>query len=172
MAAPCYIAWNGIVGTSNFLNPPISVTTGTSTTAAKTMLQIKPGTPKIRLVEWGYSFDAAPAAPAKVELVETGTVFATVTTLNAADILKYNDVTGPASQVVVGVSATGFTASVEGTIVAMRTLGFQNDAAQYFKQQFPLGREPEANGGSSLRIRVTMGSAAALNMICYAIWEE
>lgn len=172
MSAPCYIAYNGIVGTSPFTNPPVAVTTGTSTTTPKTMLQIKPGTPKIRIIEWGYSFDAIPAAPVKVELVETGTVFATVTTLNAADIIKYNDVTGSGSQVSTGTSATGFTASAEGTITAMRTLAYQHDAGQYFKQQFPLGREPEVNGASSLRIRVTMGSAAALNMTCYIIWEE
>lgn len=172
MAAPCFLAYNAVVGTSPFTQTPTAVTTGTSTTVPKTMLQIKPGTPKIRIIEWGYSFDAIPAAPVKVELVETGTIFATVTTLNAADILKYNDVTGAASQVVVGTAATGFTASAEGTIVAMRTLGYQHDAGQYFKQQFPLGREPEINGASSLRIRVTMGSAAALNMTCYIIWEE
>jgi hypothetical protein len=172
MAAPCYIAFNGISGTTPFTDFPTAVTTGTSTSVAKTMLQVKPGTPKIRIIEWGYSFDATPAAPVKVGLVETGTVFATVTTMNAADIMKYNDATGPASQVVTGTSATGFTASAEGSIAAIRQLAGQHDAAQMFKQQFPLGREPEVNGGSSLRIRVTMGSAAALNMVCYVIWEE
>lgn len=172
MAAPCFIAWNGTTGTTPFTAPPTAVTTGTSTSTAKTMLQIKPGTPKIRIVEWGYSFDAVPAAPVKVELVTTGTVFATVTTLNAADIAKYNDATGPASQVAVGTSASGFTASAEGTITAMRQIAYQHDASQMFKQQFPLGREPEVNGGESLRVRVTMGSAAALNMSCYVIWEE
>jgi hypothetical protein len=172
MAAPLYIAYNGTTGTTPFTDFPVAVTTGTSTSAAKTMLQIKPGTPKIRIVEWGYSFDAIPAAPVKVGLIETGTVFATVTTFNAADIMKYNDATGPASQCVTGTSASGFTASAEGTITAERFLAGQHDASQMFKQQFPLGREPEVNGGSSLRIRITMGSAAALNMVCYVIWEE
>lgn len=169
MAAPCFLAYNSTVSATG---APVAVTTGTSTTNPKTMLQIKPGTPKIRIIEWGYSFDAIPAAPVRVELVETGTVFATVTTLNSADIIKYNDVTGAASQVTTGTSATGFTASAEGTITAARTLAYQHDAGQYFKQQFPLGREPEVNGANSLRIRVTMGSAAALNMSCYIVWEE
>lgn len=172
MSAPCYIVFNGASGTSPFTDFPTAVTTGTSTTVAKTMLQIKPGTPKIRIIEWGYSFDAIPAAPVKVGLVETGTVFATVTAYNSADVMKYNDVTGAASQASLGTSASGYTASAEGTITAIRQLAGQHDASQMFKQQFPLGREPEVNGGNSLRVRITMGSASALNMVCYVIWEE
>lgn len=177
MAAPLYIAFNGIAGTTPFTDSSAAQSTLSATTTARTMLQIKPGTPKIRVVEWGYSFDAIPAAPVRVGLVETGTVFnSTMTAFNAADVMKYNDVTGAASQASLGTSASGYmltaTTSTEGTIVAMRQLAVQHDANQMFKQQFPLGREPEINGASALRIRVTMGSAAALGMICYVIWEE
>lgn len=171
MAAPCFIAWNGLTGALNGATLT-AVTTGTSTTVPKTMLQVRPGTStKIRVVEWGYAFDAAPAAPVKVELVDCGAIYATVTSASFV-VHKYNDVTGQASQVQIGTSHTGFTGSAEGTVTASRLLGYEYDNAQYFKQQFPLGREPEVNADQSLRIRVTMGSAAALNMICYIIWEE
>ena len=167
MAAPCFIAWNGTTGTTPFTAPPTSVATGTTT---KTMLQIKPGSSKIRIIEWGYAFDTVPTAAVKVELIETGTVFATVTTLNSADIVKYNDVSGGSSLAVVGTSASGFTASAEGTITAARTLAYQQEWGQQFKQQFPLGREPEVNAGSALRIRAT--TSTSINMTCYIIWEE
>jgi len=85
------------------------VTTGT---AIKTMLQIKLGTQnKGCVVEWGISFDgAAEAARIKCELLETGTVFATVTASAAADITKFgdpNDVDPTTSNFIVGTAATG-----------------------------------------------------------------
>lgn len=164
MAAPTFIMWNA--DTSALTAAPASVATGT---AIKTMLQLKTGTPKSRIVEWGYSFDTVPAAAVKVELIETGTVFATVTTIGSG-IRAHNDVTGPASQAVAGTSASGFTSTVEGTVTASRLLAYQAEWSQQFKQQFPLGREPEINGGSALRIRVTTGTT--INMSCYIVWEE
>jgi hypothetical protein len=149
--------------------PLAGVTTSGTAGTVKTMLQIKPGTPKIRIVEWGYDFTATPGAPVQMELVETGTVFATVTTGN---VLNYNDVSGPASQASLGTSATGFSASSEGTITASRLLAETRDIATYFKQQFPLGREPEINGGNCLRIRATPGSSVAVFVNTYIIWEE
>lgn len=165
MAAPCFIAWNGATAALTAALP--SVTTGT---AIKTMLQIKPGTPKIRIIEWGYSFDVVPTALVKVELVETGTVGATVTAFAAGDVAKYNDSTGPASGISLGTAASGYTSSAEGTVTASRLLGFDEEWAQSFKQQFVLGREPEVNGGNFLRVRAT--TATALNMVTYVIWEE
>ena len=111
MAAPCYITWNA---STTALTSPMSgtATSGTSGTV-KTILQIKPGSQKIRIIEWGYRFTTAPAAPVQMELVETGTVFATVT---AGSVATYNDTTGVASLAVTGTAATGFNASAEGTI--------------------------------------------------------
>ncbi|MGY4986479.1 hypothetical protein [Streptomyces nigrescens] len=155
MAAPCYIMWNG----------DTSALTGTS---LKTMLQLKTGSSKARLVEWGYSFDVVPTAVVKVELMETGTVSATVTTISSG-IQNYNDTTGASSLAVTGTSASGFTASAEGTVTSTRLLAYQHEWAQQFKQQFPLGREPEIGSGTSLRIRVT--TATTINMSCYLVGE-
>lgn len=169
MAAPCYIVW--AADTSASTGPPSTVATSAVSGTAKTILQLKPGTPKVRIIEWGYTLDAAPSAPLRVELVETGTIFATVTTIGSG-VRLYNDVSGAASQAAAGTAATGFNASAEGTIVASRLLGYQYENGIYFKQQFPLGREPEVNGASALRIRATPTTASAVNIMPYIIWEE
>lgn len=169
MAASCFIVWNA--DTSASTGPPATTATSAVSGTAKTILQLKSGAGKIRVVEWGYGFDAPPSNNVRVELVETGTVFATVTTIGSG-IRAYNDSTGATSLAVAGTSATGFNASAEGTITASRLLGYQYENGLWFKQQFPLGREPEVNASSSLRIRATPTSAAAVNMICYIVWEE
>lgn len=167
MAAPVFICWNGT--TSALTAPMAAVNTSATSGTVLTMLQIKPGVSKIRVIEWGYLFKTTPAAPVQMELVETGTIFATVT---AGVVQAYNDTTGPASQASIGTAATGFTASAEGTITATRLLAQTFDTAQYFKQQFPLGREPEIQSAFCLRVRATPSSAAAVPVICYVIWEE
>ena len=149
----------------------VAVTTGTN---IKTMLQMKGvAAVQFKIKEWGISFDASAAAtPIKCELLETGTVFATVTAAVAADIVKFSDPNGPASTTyfAVGTSATGYTSSSEGTIVASRMFDVQLIAPtnQYVKQ-FPLGLEPVVDAVSALRIRVTAGSA--VNAYCYVLVE-
>jgi hypothetical protein len=169
MAAPLYIAW--AADTSASTGPPSTVATSATSGTVKTILQLKSGASKIRIVEWGYSIDATPGGPLRVELVETGTVFATVTTIGSG-IRAYNDVSGASSLAVTGTSATGFNASAEGTITASRLLAYQYDSGLYFKQQFPLGREPEVNASSALRIRATPTTSVAVNIMPYIIWEE
>jgi hypothetical protein len=147
------------------------------TTAAviKTLLQIKLGTQsKGKVVEWGISFDGSAAGvPIECELIETGTVFATVTASAAADIVKFGDPNGidpTTSAFILTTTGTGYSASAEGTITATRLLDYQLIAPtnQYVKQ-FPLGREPVINVSTSLRIRVT--APVAVNAICYIVLE-
>lgn len=163
-----YLIANGPMPTTAAQVP---VTTGT---AIKTLLQIKPFN-LCKIVEWGISFDGSAAAtPIKCELLETGTVFATVTASADADITKLNAVGDQAAASVAGLTlgtaATGYTASAEGTITAVRMLDVQLVAptGQYVKQ-FPLGREPIISIGSAGRIRVTAG--AAVNAYCYMVVE-
>lgn len=167
-----YLIANGVMQTTAAF---AAVTTGTT---IKTMLQVKPSaTVRAKITEWGISFDgSAAAAGIKVELIETD-VAATVTTLAAADLTKLDD---PAlmggdpttNLIVVGTAATGYTATVEGTIAAVRNL----DAPQYIaptaapmKWQFPLGQEPVIQISKFARIRVT--AASAVNCYCYMIIE-
>ena len=164
---PLYTLFNGPMPT---IAAQAKVTTGT---VIKTMLQIKPGTGvQVKIVEWGWSGDGSAAAtPGIVELNETGTVFGTVTAHVAADIMKFDD---PNAQdptttlLVVGTAASGYTASAEGTITAVRTFDAQLIAPtnQYVKQ-WPLGREPVLAVSAAGRIRNTF--AAAINALCYVI---
>ena len=147
------------------------------TTAAviKTMLQVKMGATNVgRIREWGISFDGSAAAtPGKVELIETD-VAATVTASAAADITKYDadallngDPT--TSLFAVGTTSTGYTATAEGSITAVRNLAGPQLIAptNQFIQQFPLGAEPIINLAKFARIRVTF--ASAINAYCYMI---
>lgn len=148
-----------------------TVATGTS---IKTLLQVKPGTGVLaKIVEWGISFDGSAAAtPIKVELIETD-VAATVTASVAADITRLdpNAQDPTTTALVVGTSATGYTASVEGSTTAVRNLDAPQLVAptnQYIKQ-FPLGREPMINVSKFARVRVTAG--ATVNAYCYMVVE-
>ncbi|MEV8637802.1 hypothetical protein AB0395_39760 [Streptosporangium sp. NPDC051023] len=161
-----YWAANGAMPTTAALSP---VTTGT---AIKTLLQIAtPSTQMIRVVEWGISFSGfSAAAPIQVELVQTD-VAATVTAHVAAGVQPYDDPGAPASLMTLGTSATGYTATAEGSITATRYGDLQQIAptGQYIKQ-YPLGREFKVPVSKFLRVRVT--AAAAVNAYTYIVWEE
>lgn len=146
------------------------VTTGTT---IKTLLQLKPFN-VCKIVEWGISFDGATATtPITVELLDTGTVFATVTASVDQDIVKFDGAEGAVASIAgltLGATATGYTSSAEGTITTTKVFDGQFVAPtnQYVKQ-FPLGREPKLVIGNSVRIRVKAGTA--VNAICYMVIE-
>ena len=158
-----YLVENGVMPTTA---ARVAVTTGT---AIKTMVQVKPLV-LLRVVEWGISFNAAAlATPIAVELIETGTVFATVTTLAEADVTKLDDLNAVAAAVMsFGTTATGFTASAEGTITSVRSLAptqFISPLTQPGVIQLPLGTYPVIDINKACRIRVT--APAAVNCYCY-----
>jgi hypothetical protein len=165
-----YLISNGAMPTTAALVP---VTTGT---AIKTMLQVQTsGTVQAKIKEWGISFDGfAAALPIRVELFETS-VAATVTAHVAAGIVKYDAAAigggDPTTNLIqVGTGATGYTASVEGTVANARMFDVQFIAPtnQYVKQ-FPLGLEPVLAVSLFTRIRVTAGTA--VNAYCYILVE-
>lgn len=150
----------------------LAVTTGTP---IKTMLQVKGiAALQMKVKAWGVSMDgAAAAAGIQWELIETGTIFGTVTASVAADILAW-DAQAIASVSTtyfsVGVSATGYTASAEGTITASRIFDsqFVQPTGQYV-WEFSLGNEPIVSAVSALRIRCK--AAAAVNAVCWVLIE-
>ncbi len=164
---PIYVINNGPMPTTASF---AAVTTGT---AIKTLLQIKPFN-VCKIIEWGISFDGSAAAtPIEVELLDTGTVFGTVTASADADVMKLDGADGAVASVAgltLGTSATGYTCTSEGSITAVKLFDTQFIAptSQYAKQ-FPLGREPKCIIGNSIRIRVKAG--AAVNAICYMVLE-
>lgn len=143
-----------------------AVTTGTS---IKTLLQLKPFN-QGKIVAWGISFDGSAAAtPIKCELLETGTVFGTVTASADADCIKMNGADQAVASVAgltLGTTATGYTCTSEGSITATREFDVQFVApTNQYIYQFPLGQEPVLVIGNATRIRVTAG--AAVNAICF-----
>lgn len=161
--------WNGPFPTTA---AQLAVTTGTS---IKTMLQVKGVTDMpIRVKAWGCSMDgAAAAAGVQWELLETGTVFATVTASVAGDIHAWDAIAIPRTSTTffsVGTAATGYTASAEGTITATRVFDsqFVQPTGQY-AWEFSLGNEPIVSPVSALRIRCK--AAAAVNAVCWMLLE-
>lgn len=138
--------------------------------ARKTVLQVAtPSTQDITVVAYSISFDgvSATAEPVVVDLVETD-VAATVTSLTPT---KYSDPNAPASLCVGGTSATGYNASAEGSIAAVRILEtIEVPPTSGVVIQFPLGREPGVGVSKFLRLRAL--AAAAVNCIPELIWEE
>lgn len=166
-----YICWNGAAPTTAALT---KVTTGT---VIKTMLQIAPPSNRmLTLISWGYTLDAVPASAGQVELLEVD-VAATVTAHVAAGVMPLMAGSSfPASLVTLGASATGYTASAEGTPTASRLFDVglvpTNAGAtdlQYDYEWMPDAR-PVVNVSKFLRVRATFG--AAVNMNCYVVWDE
>lgn len=139
-------------------------------TALKTVLQIAtPSTTDISVLAWGVSFDgtSSSAAPGNVTLIDTN-VAATVTSLTAE---KWGSDLNQASLCVGGASATGYNASVEGTITASRILDTQNIHPQSgYTIWFPPTMTPAVQASRFLRIRTTF--AATVNVIPWVLWME
>ena len=151
----------------------------TTVTSIKTLLQVKGVTAlRYKIVEWGIDLDGAAASIVTCELVETGTVFGTVTASAAADLVALDAqalATASTTYFSVGTSATGYTCTAEGSITATRVLDARvltcpatGAGAQYTKQ-YPLGREPYCDAVSALRVRVK--ASVAVNAICWVTVE-
>lgn len=162
----CYKTWNGAMPTTGQM---ASVTTGTS---IKTMLQLAtPATRQIRLISWGFDLNGAPNGA--VELIDTD-VAATVTAHVAAGVQPL--VPGmPASLLTLGTSATGYTATAEGTTTASRLHAYKiltstADSSFRYEYQWMPDERPVIAVSRFLRVRVSMGSA--VNMVCWVVWDE
>jgi hypothetical protein len=165
-----FLIFNGAVNTTA---APVKVASGT---AIKTMLQAKLANVPGRIVEWGISFDASAAAtPGQVELIDTGTVAATVTATATADITQYDAEAVQANInttfFTLSTTTTGYTATIEGSVTATRNLAGPQMIAptNQFIEQFPLGYRPYLIQANYQRIRVTFGTT--VNVYCYMIIE-
>ena len=162
-----YRIFNGPMPTTAAFAP---VTTGTS---IKTMLQLKPFN-VARITAWGISFDGSAAAtPGKVELLETGTIFGIVTASADVDVFKTgggDQANASVAGLTLGTTATGYTCTSEGSIVATKILDsvLLPPTAPYV-YQFPLGAQPLMLIGNCYRVRVTF--AAAINAVCWVEFD-
>lgn len=156
-----YLSSNAVMPTTAAQVP---LATGT---AIKTHQQLAPPTGlSLRIVKYSVKFDTALTAKATVELIETD-VAATVTAHVAAGVMAYDaDAVAAmnsgvnASLVTLGTSATGYNASVEGTITAVRYFDYQilPIGATGYEWEWSKDREPCIRPGKFGRIRITTGT--------------
>src|SRR5688572_2118852 len=108
-----YRVWNGPAPTT------AALALVATNTAIETMLQIAtPSTRQAVITGWGFTCDDPPGADAVCELLEVD-VAATVTAHAASGLVKL--LSGiPDSLMTLGTSATGYTATAEGTPTASR----------------------------------------------------
>jgi hypothetical protein len=150
-----------------------SVTTGTT---IKTMLQLAtPSTRQIQLISWGFSVDDPPGADAVIELLQTD-VAATVTAHVAAGVQPL-DPNAPASLLTLGVSATGYTSSAEGTPTATRVFdavslsSTSGESLLSYYYQFMPDERPSVAVSKFLRVRATTPTTA-VDLRCWVVWDE
>jgi len=165
--AKVYSCFNGAGPTTV---APVAVTTST---VVKTMIQLSTSANReARIVEWWWEGSASAAAtPAVVELMFHSTGAATVTAYTAATDFKKYDPNSVASQLTVGTTNSGFSASGEGTpatALGAEVHQIPVTSGAYF--QYPLGREPEMAVSTFARLRNTV--TPAVNAICGVAWEE
>jgi hypothetical protein len=140
-------------------------------TVTKTVLQVAtPSTTDIRVLGWEVSFDGASgsAIPVICQLIQTD-VAATVTALSPE--LWGNDLQPP-SLCVSGTTASGYNASAEGTITAVRAFGagHTHPQAGYGIWYPDVPKQPKVPVSKFLRIRCK--APANVNVIPNIWWTE
>lgn len=150
-----------------------SVTTGT---AIKTMLQIAtPSTRQVQLISWGFSLDDPPGADGVIELLQTD-VAATVTAHVAAGVQPL-DPNAPPSLMTLGTSATGYTATVEGSTAASRVFdamslsSVSGESGLAYVYQWMPDERPIVAVSKFLRVRATTPTTAS-DLRTWICWDE
>jgi hypothetical protein len=166
-----YKAWNAAMPTTAAM---VGVATANG---VKTMLQIAaPSTRDLEIISWGYSLSVTPPGISSVELIQTD-VAATVTAHVASGIIS-RDPNATASLVTLGASATGFTATAEGSTTATRLFDMDqlgiaagNNPLNPDKQFMPDEERWIVARSKFLRIRTTFTSTTPL-LLCWVAWRE
>ena len=165
-----YKTWNGPMPTTA---AQAAVTTNT---AIETLLQVAtPSTRMLQVIAWGYSLDDPPGADAVIELLHPD-VAATVTAHVASGVQPL-DPNAPASLVTLGASATGYTATVEGSTAAARVFDAQSlsstsgESALSYSYQFMPDERPFVAVSKFLRVRITTPTTG-VGARCWVVWDE
>lgn len=148
----------------------------TTGTAIKTMLQLAtPSTRQIQLISWSFTLDDPPGADAVIELIQTD-VAATVTQHVAAGVQPL-DPNAPASLLTLGTSATGYTASAEGSTTASRVFdvvslsSVSGESPLTYGYQWMPDERPIVAISKFLRVRATTPTTAT-DLRCKITWDE
>jgi hypothetical protein len=137
----------------------------------KTVLQLAtPSTTDIRIAAWGVSFDGSSgtAVPGICHLMY-GDVAATVT---AMDPDRYESELDPASLCVGGTALSGYNASAEGTMTAIRYIAppEQVHPESGYEVWFPDDKRAKVPASKFIRVRCKF--PAIVNVIPWIIWSE
>jgi hypothetical protein len=147
----------------------VEVATGT---AIKTLLQVAtPSTTGLYVVAWGISFDGIVVtdSPIPVSFIDVD-VAATVTSFTPE---KWGDDNDEASLCVGSTTATGYNATVEGTIGASRLLDAQEVHPQSgYSLWYPDSNKKMPRVKLSRFLRIRSLAPAGVNCIPWIIWEE
>lgn len=165
-----YKTWNGPMPTTA---AQAAVTTNT---AIETLLQLAtPSTRQLQIISWGFSLDDPPGADGVIELLQTD-VAATVTAHVAAGVQPL-DPNAPASLLTLGTSATGYTATAEGSITATRMFDAvslssgSGESPLLYAYQFMPDERPIVAVSKFLRVRVTTPTTG-VGARCWVVWDE
>lgn len=165
-----FIAYNAAMPTTAAMAAVGNNTSG----AIRTMLQIAtPATRPMHPTRWGVQLSAAAPVAVTCELIDTN-VAATVTAHVAAGVQPYGETGGtPVSAMTLGTTATGYTATAEGSITATRVGDHKiiPIGASQTEYEWSLGREWEVGPSRFCRIRLTSASTV-VNAIVWVLWDE
>jgi hypothetical protein len=163
-----YGTWNGPMPTIG-AQQSVAVISGT-----KTMLQLAtPSTRQLQLIAWGYSLSGPLAGT--VDLCQQDV--ADTVTAHVAAGLQPLDPNAPASLLTLGTSATGYSASVQGTPTASRMFDSQQigatagDNELNYTYQFMPDERPIVAVSKFLKVRATF-AATTITMQCWVCWDE
>jgi hypothetical protein len=137
----------------------------------KTVLQVAtPAGTDLRPIAWSVSFDgiSGTAIPVICQLIETD-VAATVTALSPE---LWGNAQQPASLCVSGTSASGYNASVEGTIAAVRQFDAQHAHPQSGYGVWWSFGDHQFRVSPSRFLRIRCKAPAAVNVIPGIWWAE
>lgn len=144
---------------------------------ARTMLQIAtPASSSLRVVAYGVEFANALTAACTVELIDTGSVAATVLQAHlAAGVQPYGaDSQGGASIMTLGAGATGYSTgtATEGATTATRTgkVKILPIGATSYEWEWSQGREFFVPVSRFLRVRLT--TANTVGVYIWVLWDE
>lgn len=140
------------------------------------MLQLAtPATRMIQILEWGFSLDDPPGADGVIELLQTD-VAATVTAHVASGVFPL-DPNGTASLLTLGTTATGYTASGEGTVTATRPFdvaslsSVSGESGLSYVRTFMPDDRPIVAVSKFLRVRATTPTTGS-DMRCFVTFQE
>lgn len=163
-----YIAYNGPMPTTG-AQQSVAVANGT-----KTMLQLAtPTTRLIQVISWGFSLSGPLAGTIDLCAQDVADTVAA----HVASGLVPVDPNIPASLLTLGTSATGYSASAQGTPAATRMFDSQQigatagDNELNYSYQFLPDEQPIVAISRFLKVRATF-AATTINMQAYVEWAE